>query len=243
MYYKYGEVLKVGSFEMGAGLDGMGVNDDLALIKINNDDPVLSMGDVETDIEFIPTPIILSTNTPKENDGAFTIGHPALDIISIGYWIPTMGWFDRTNVDANEYIFEIPTFTGNSGGPILNLDGELVGVVWGTSISVFSDEEGNEIEWGFPFNNMHLNEIYQTEIIDWNNLGWLLYDAGALDTFAEKSTTLIEFLEDTPCNIETSSSVPIEFSNEEVTEEEIEHVSKLFDTVKRSVVSIQAWDY
>ena len=103
---------------------------------------------------------------------------------------------------------------------------------------MFEDEEGEEVAWGFPFNNMHLNEIYQTGIIDWDNLGWFLYDTGATDTFAERSTTVIEFLEGTPCNIETSSSIPIRFDEEEW-DKEIEHMYEVFNRVKYQVVFIE----
>ena len=242
MYYKYGEILKIGWAD-GGDWDGGGIIDDLALIKIYDDSPIFFLDEdgieVETNLAFSPVPVTINTNTPQGEDGALAIGHPGIQSVHLGYWIPTVGWFAEINRNTNEYIFEVPTFTGNSGGPVLNLDGELVGVVWGgASYEVFEDEEGEEVAWGFPYNNMHLNEIYQTEIIDWSNLGWFLFDTGATDTFAERSTTVIEFLEGTPCNIKTSTSTPMRFSEEEY-DKELEQLAKIFEEAKYKVVSVE----
>ena len=144
------------------------------------------------------------------------------------------------NHNTDELIFAIFTFPGNSGGPILNLDGELSGVVWGWGGDVIIDEDGEIFDdWYFPYHNMRADEYYQTEgLITIDNLGLYIYDVGYVDTFAETSETVVDFLRDTPCNIKTSTSTPLRFGEEEY-EKELEQLTKIFEESKYKVVIVE----
>ena len=279
-YFKYAEILKIGDAN-GGGLDGNVENDDLAVLKLNNNDPVLfrdeNDNDVETDIEFTPIPLVFNINTPIAGESVFTIGHPN----AIGEWIPMSGVFiaelnggeqgilvEESNIDLNEYIFDLITFPGNSGGPILNMNGEVVSIVWGgfldASLSeLFDDEEldSNDFIYYWPIDNSNPDnnitiirdiiyefhytdiEFYSELIITPANIGFYLDYVGYWSTFGETSTTIVDFLNDTPCNIKTSTANPINFYDPELdgidlTKESLHIQDLVYNKTKYQVVAI-----
>lgn len=74
----------------------------------------------------------LSTGWPNYGDWLLAIGHPA----GYGNWLTTAGQyiqhfesgFDFGSTFTN-YEADIPIYSGNSGGPMVNLNGEVVGLI------------------------------------------------------------------------------------------------------------------
>lgn len=95
---------------------------DAALIKMTDPlsitDPSLSVGD---------------NNTLSEGDVLVQVGHPE----HIGTWVVAIGRYTEHN-STGWFESTLPTQAGNAGGPVLNLDGELIGM---TSGSVLDDNE------------------------------------------------------------------------------------------------------
>lgn len=86
---------------------------DVALLKTSADAPAtLSAGRSQS----------LSPNQP-----VIQIGHPMF----IGYWTVSLGEFQERDFEGNLRT-EIPQTQGNSGGPLLTLDGDVVGMTWGS---------------------------------------------------------------------------------------------------------------
>ena len=189
-YYVFADIVKIGSANGGLE-DGSIHKDDLAVLEITdwtiyydvNDKNGDFLSTTETDMTFSPLPVTFNTNTPEVGSIAFTIGHPE----NIGYWIPITGQFLQST-DWNEFQFSITSFGGNSGGPIFNLDGELIGVVWGSDQDVIR------------YNNMDPSRTLK-EIIWEENLGRILYKVGFDWLLGEKSSTLESFLSNTQCAI------------------------------------------
>ncbi len=104
---------------------------DLALIKINK--PRTSL-----------KPIKISRKIPKIGSQVHAIGHPDLEV-----WTYTTGYISQIRDDyvwtyeddfehiANVYQTQTPIAEGNSGGPLLNSYGNLVG------INTFGDEKND----------------------------------------------------------------------------------------------------
>ena len=104
---------------------------DLALIKINNPKTLLK-------------PIKISGKVPSIGSKVHAIGHPDLQV-----WSYTTGYINQIRDDyewsykddsehmANVYQTQTPIAEGNSGGPLLNNHGNLIG------INTFGDSEND----------------------------------------------------------------------------------------------------
>lgn len=91
---------------------------DLAVFKVTSD---------VTDL-----PPALPTGFAEEGDPLLVVGHPG----GIGTWVTVMG--DVVEVDGwgeGGYIADLPTEGGMSGSPAVNREGEVVGVVSGSTSS------------------------------------------------------------------------------------------------------------
>lgn len=87
---------------------------DLALLETDLSVPPLSLGRVED----------LSRGDPL-----VTVGHPG----RLGQWIISLGRYLR-GLDRIDWLLStVPTQRGNSGGPLVTLDGDVVGVVSGST--------------------------------------------------------------------------------------------------------------
>ena len=151
-----GQLLKEGNYERNRFFIG---EYDIALIKINYYDA---------------TPIIISDTAPLPNEIVVTVGHPG----RLGNWVIAAGHFNGDWED--DFSFELPAFPGSSGSPIVNMDMELVGLLWGGST------------WN-PINQNHDDVVWK------GNLGEFLTVNHY--TLAESLFSVRDFLSDTECSV------------------------------------------
>jgi len=91
---------------------------DFALLEVN-------------DPSALPPAIPLATSQARLGTSIFTVGFPRIDVmgktpkLSIGVISSVNGFYD----DPGSYQTTVPIQPGNSGGPVLNFNGEAVGVV------------------------------------------------------------------------------------------------------------------
>ncbi|ODR80551.1 endopeptidase [Haladaptatus sp. W1] len=84
---------------------------------------------LKTDLET-PPPLSLATNThPSRNDVVLAVGHPKM----VGDWVISLGRYERYNPHSDWIEATIPTGDGNSGSPLLLMDGGVIGCVNGTT--------------------------------------------------------------------------------------------------------------
>ena len=135
---------------------------DLALIKI--------------EIDSVPIPI--STIDPDVDEMIILVGHPG----ELGNWVIAAGTYNGNADDIpSEHSFSLPSvFGGSSGSPIVNMNGELVGVNWGSGLDDPLNQNDNIVVWK-------------------DNLGKLIM--ANQYSIAETSASAITFLSDTQCRI------------------------------------------
>ena len=135
---------------------------DLALIKIN----------------VASTPIPINTVNPNIDEMIILVGHPG----ELGEWVIAAGSYNgKSDTIPSEHEFSLPSvFGGSSGSPIVNMNGELVGVNWGSGLNDPLNQNDNIVVWEdnlgkFIMNNQH--------------------------SIAETSASAVTFLSDTQCRI------------------------------------------
>lgn len=95
---------------------------------------------LETD--FSPeTTLSLGESTSLTTDQPVVqVGHP----FSVGDWVVSLGRYVRDGFD-DTVVTSVPSASGNSGGPLVNLDGDVVGITSG-GINADSDSSGGDPE-------------------------------------------------------------------------------------------------
>ncbi|SIR69683.1 Trypsin-like peptidase domain-containing protein [Haladaptatus litoreus] len=84
---------------------------------------------LKTDLET-PTPLSLARNTHSSpNDVLLAVGHPKM----VGNWVISLGRYDCYNPHSDWIEATIPIGDGNSGSPLLTMDGDVIGCVNGTT--------------------------------------------------------------------------------------------------------------
>ena len=97
------------------------------------------------DVRQLPPALPLAGETADVGSKVFTIGFPRIDVMGISPKV-TEGEICRLeglNDDAASYQTTVPIQPGNSGGPLINMQGEVVGVV--KSMIGYRDEEEGKL--------------------------------------------------------------------------------------------------
>jgi S1-C subfamily serine protease len=107
--------------------DGVSIQARVVLRDEQNDLALLSV--IETD--KLPPALPLSANHARLGASVFTIGYPRIDIMGKTPKL-TDGIISSVSGlrgDSRNYQISVPVQPGNSGGPLLNMKGEVVGIV------------------------------------------------------------------------------------------------------------------
>ncbi|WP_338728978.1 serine protease [Haladaptatus sp. DJG-WS-42] len=84
---------------------------------------------MKTEIET-PAPLPVKTDVDvSKGDPVLMVGHPG----SVGDWVISVGRYDSYQQGINWVLSDIPTKSGNSGSPLVTLDGVVIGCVSGES--------------------------------------------------------------------------------------------------------------
>lgn len=100
--------------------------------------PDVALLDTDRSLSPLPTG---SADSLMPDDTLVQVGHPG----NFGFWVLAAGPFLRRDRE-NQFASEVPILVGNSGSPVLDLDGMVVGM----STSATIDDEQAEA-WGEPF--------------------------------------------------------------------------------------------
>ncbi len=78
---------------------------------------------VTSDLGALPPPLSLASAVPGE--AALAVGHP----YNVGRWVVTVGEIVSNDLTEGSILADLSTTSGNSGGPVVNRNGEVVGTV------------------------------------------------------------------------------------------------------------------
>jgi S1-C subfamily serine protease len=82
---------------------------------------------LETDLTGIPSLPTGDSSAVERGDPLVIVGHPQ----GVGKWVISLGSFLRYEESIDWLLTDAPTNNGNSGSPLVTLDGEVVGCVSG----------------------------------------------------------------------------------------------------------------
>lgn len=127
-----------GAFERihGVALDGQSFEASV-VESVEQQQPDVAL--LETEYTGTPLPSGDSA-TLSRDDPVVQVGHPA----DFGFWVLTLGGYLEQR-SADELWATIPGLEGNSGSPILDLDGAVVGMTYGGEpVTEFKTEPGDD---------------------------------------------------------------------------------------------------
>ena len=84
---------------------------------------------LETDADGLAELPVGDESDLEPGDPLVTVGHPG----NVGNWIMSIGRYDSYEPGIDWLLSTVPTSRGNSGGPLMTVGGEVVGVVSGTT--------------------------------------------------------------------------------------------------------------
>ena len=88
----------------------------------------LDVGVIKIEANNLPTVEFADSTKLRCGDPLLIIGNPN----GYDYWTITGGQFLMTDMDGADLVTNVPSTQGSSGSPLLNMEGQVVGLLWGT---------------------------------------------------------------------------------------------------------------
>ncbi|MGH8547147.1 MAG: S1C family serine protease [Methylococcales bacterium] len=118
-------------------------------------DPGTDLAAIKIEIDDLPPPLELATRRVQQGEMAYTIGHPRGLDYSVE-WRPVSAPYRIGSLnDTLVHQIDRGFFAGNSGGPVLDLKGKVIGMVY-SSFTLRLDKDSNTevlyapIGWAIP---------------------------------------------------------------------------------------------
>ncbi len=122
-------------------------------------DPSTDLAALKIDIKDLPKPLVLSKRKVQQGELAFCIGHPLNQPFSLE-WRPVSAVY-RSGKLSGTTVHQVDRgFTeGNSGGPLFDLDGKVIGMIFSTINFIDPNQEDKTIiyaaiGWAIPSETM-----------------------------------------------------------------------------------------
>lgn len=105
-------------------------------------DPGTDLAAIKIEIDRLPPPLELATRRVQQGEMAYSIGHPRGLTYSVE-WRPVSAPYRIGSLnDTLVHQIDRGFFVGNSGGPVLDLEGKVIGMVY-SSFTVKLDKNSN----------------------------------------------------------------------------------------------------
>lgn len=100
--------------------------------KIIGIDPDTDLAAIKVDLENLPEPLELSERRVQQGELAFSIGHPLRLSYSLE-WRPISAVYRHGRLPGTDvHQVDRGFFDGNSGGPLFDLEGKVIGLIYST---------------------------------------------------------------------------------------------------------------
>lgn len=125
--------------------------------KVIGIDPKTDLAAIKIEPDQLPEPLVLATHQVQQGELAFSLGHP-LGLAWTQQWRPVSAAY------REEKMFDTPVHQldggfseGDSGGPLIDLEGKLIGMVYSAISYKFKDEKKQDktivyssVGWAIP---------------------------------------------------------------------------------------------
>lgn len=132
----------------------------VALVDIQNDIALLSIDDPDfISLSKLPFRIIDDADIGER---VYTIGYPLNDVMGSNYKVTDGIISAKSGIDDDEryYQISVPLQPGNSGGPLFNSDGNVIGI---TSARLNGQAVGTQVEnVGYAIKSSYLIDLYES---------------------------------------------------------------------------------
>jgi S1-C subfamily serine protease len=103
-------------------------------------DPKTDLAAIKVDLDDLPAPVSIASRQVQQGEQAFTLGHP-LGLLYTQQWRPISAAYRKDKLfDSTVHQLDGGFLEGDSGGPLFDLEGKLIGMAYSSINYKYKDD-------------------------------------------------------------------------------------------------------